>query len=175
MLAGALPVCHAGAAQSGQAVASPAGFAEEEALYAHAVVGSDDGEAWQAWQSVHDESLRVSDPSEKYFFLPTSADSERVDVYNGFETAVTVGDTEIAPHTTATLSYSTAQGCSVRAGNKTFTLNYMPTRRAMPPRRAPSSRPTARSTTLPSRRSRGAATPRGASRKRATTSPMTRR
>ena len=125
MLAGALPVCHAGAAQSGQAVASPAGFAAEEALYAHAVVGSDDGEAWQAWQSVHDESLRVSDPSEKYFFLPTSADSERVDVYNGFETAVTVGDTEIAPHTTATLSYTTAQGCSVRAGNKTFTLNYM--------------------------------------------------
>ena len=45
MLAGALPVCHAGAAQSGQAVASPAGFAAEEALYAHAVVGSDDGEA----------------------------------------------------------------------------------------------------------------------------------
>jgi hypothetical protein len=59
---------------------TPTGFTAENALFAHAVLNSADSEAWQAWQSVHDEYFRVSDTGTKYFFLPTSAGESSVDI-----------------------------------------------------------------------------------------------
>ena len=53
----------------------------KEALYVHAVAESADSQAWSAWQSVHDEKYNEINSSEKYFFLPNSADSAKVDVY----------------------------------------------------------------------------------------------
>ena len=49
---GALSVCSVSAAQD-----TPVSFETYEALYAHAVTGSTDSEAWQAWQSEHDEDF----------------------------------------------------------------------------------------------------------------------
>lgn len=108
-----------------EASAKPSAFASQAALYAHAVSGSNDTEAWQAWQSVHDERMSESNSSEKYFFLPASADTEQVDVYNGFSSAVTLNGVTIGAGETQTVPYSASQSYSVSASGKTYTLKYM--------------------------------------------------
>ena len=70
LLITAIPLSSASAAEEKGA---PSGFAAEPALYVHAVSDSADSEAWQAWQSVHDEDFNIQKPDEKYFFLPSSA------------------------------------------------------------------------------------------------------
>ena len=59
-------------------------------MFVHAVSDSDDTEAWQKWQSAHDEDLLEEHPEAKYFFLPSSAGEHSVDVYNGYDCAVTL-------------------------------------------------------------------------------------
>ena len=108
-----------------EASVKPSAFASQAALYAHAVSGSNDTEAWQAWQSVHDERMSESNSSEKYFFLPASADTEQVDVYNGFSSAVTLNGVTIGAGETQTVPYSASQSYSVSASGKTYTLKYM--------------------------------------------------
>lgn len=94
------------------------------ALYVHAVSDSNDADAWQAWQSVHDDSLNESNTNVKYFFLPTSAGST-VDIYNAFSTKVIVNSVEIPPQTTKTVGYNVNSNYSVTADGKTYTLRYM--------------------------------------------------
>ena len=78
MALGCMSVSAVSAEETGSgAAAKPSAFASQQALYAHAVSGSNDTEAWQAWQSVHDERMSESNSSEKYFFLPASADTGR--------------------------------------------------------------------------------------------------
>ena len=125
MLLGTVNVMSVAAEGEEPSKGEPADFAAEAALYVHAVSDSSDSEAWQAWQSVHDEDFYVENPNEKFFFLPTSADSERVDVYNGFSQSVTVNGTAIAPGTTESVAYSTEESCSVTAEGTTYTLRYM--------------------------------------------------
>lgn len=104
---------------------APAAFANGNALYAHAVLNSTDGEAWQAWQSVHDNNFWYRDPDTKYFFLPTSANKSAVDIYNAFDTSVTVNGTVIPSHETKAVTYSTDGSSRVTAGGKTYTLKFM--------------------------------------------------
>ena len=89
---------------------APSGFTLENALYAHAVLSSTDTQAWQEWQSIHDEDGNVEKPLEKYFFLPTSANSESVDIYNGFESEVVVNGTAIAAGKTANVTVQLGSG-----------------------------------------------------------------
>ncbi len=103
----------------------PSGFAAQPALYVHAVSGSNDTEAWQAWQSVHDEDFNVANPGTKYFFLPSSADDAQVDVYNAYTGSVTLNGVTIAAGATATVPYDVNQSYSVTAGGSTYTLQYM--------------------------------------------------
>ena len=111
---------------SAEAVQSaPTGFETWNALFAHAVSGSDDGDAWVAWQSEHDEDFFVADSSVKYFFLPSSANEEKVDVYNAFSGAVTVNGTEIGAGQTGEVSFETDTDYPVVAGGKTYTLRFM--------------------------------------------------
>lgn len=42
-------------------------FKTGNALYVHAVAGSNDADAWQAWQSRHDEDFNEIDSNVKYF------------------------------------------------------------------------------------------------------------
>ncbi|MBQ1453804.1 MAG: hypothetical protein IIZ23_07535, partial [Ruminococcus sp.] len=100
---GCVPVLNASAEEVEEVVFAPSDFASEQALYVHAVSGSEDSEAWQAWQSVHDERFLVAAPLEKYFFLPVSAGDEEVDVYNGFSSAVTLNGVTIAAGETETV------------------------------------------------------------------------
>lgn len=100
-------------------------FDTVEALYVHGVLNSMDTEAWQAWQSKHDESFYEIDSDVKYFFLPTSADSSKVDVYNAFSSAVTVNGVNIPSGGTATVSYEENKSYSISAGGSTYTLKFM--------------------------------------------------
>ena len=59
LIAGALPFSAASAAEE---KGMPAEFAEAPALYVHAVADSADDQAWQAWQSVHDEDFYEGKP-----------------------------------------------------------------------------------------------------------------
>ena len=104
---------------------APTGFTVGQALYAHAVTGSEDGEAWQAWQSEHDEDINEHDPSVRYFFLPTSADESKADIYNGYSEAVTVAGTTIPACETATVSYVKGENYTVAAGGSSYTLKFM--------------------------------------------------
>lgn len=108
-----------------EAAGSPSGFTLAQALYAHAVSGSDDGEAWQAWQSAHDEDFIEANPNEKYFFLPTSADESSVDIYNGFSDSVTVNGVSVAAGETKAVPYQTETAYSVTAGKTNYTLKFM--------------------------------------------------
>ena len=121
LMLSALPFVTVSAAESGK----PSGFSTDAGLYVHAVSSSADGEAWQKWQSVHDKSLYQPNPSEKYFFLPSSADKETIDVFNGYGDTVTVNGVDIASQSTAAVPYSTDESYSVRADGATYTLRVM--------------------------------------------------
>ena len=122
MVATVLPITGAAA---DEVVSAPSGFAAEPALYAHAVSGSGDTEAWQAWQSVHDEDFVVANPSEKFFFLPSSADKSTVDVYNNYDAAVTVNGVQIPSKSTAAVPYAAGTAYRVTAGGASYTLTMM--------------------------------------------------
>ena len=124
LTAGSCAVLSAGAAEN-EAPAAPGGFAAKAALYVHAVTGSADTEAWQAWQSVHDESFYEANPYEKYFFLPSSASADAAEVYNAYDSAVTLNGVEIGAGETKTVDYSTDGSYSVSVSGRTYTLRYM--------------------------------------------------
>ncbi|MGN1433352.1 MAG: CotH kinase family protein [Ruminococcus sp.] len=116
----ALSVCSVSAAQD-----KPISFDTYEALYVHAVSGSNDSEAWQAWQCEHDEDFTVVNPNVNYFFLPTSADSKKVDIYNAYKTSVTVNGVEIPSGEVKTVNYELGKSYSVDVSGKTYTLKFM--------------------------------------------------
>lgn len=116
----ALSFCSVSAAQN-----NPISFDTYGALYAHAVSGSTDSEAWVAWQCEHDEDFSAVNPTVNYFFLPTSADSKKVDIYNAYKTAVTVNGVEIPSGEVKTVNYELNKSYSVDVSGKTYTLKYM--------------------------------------------------
>ena len=100
-------------------------FDAYDALYAHAVLNSDDTEAWQAWQAEHDEDFNEKDSSVKYFFLPSSVDDDEVDIYNAYSSSVEVNGVSIAAGETKTVPYETGVTYSVNADGRTYTLEFM--------------------------------------------------
>ena len=113
------------AAQTNDSSVSAPQFKTYDALYAHAVLNSEDTQAWQSWQSEHDEDFNEKNSDKKYFFLPSSADSEKVDIYNAYSSAITVNGVKIEPNRTASVPYKTNEEYSVRAGGKNFKLVFM--------------------------------------------------
>lgn len=113
-------VCSVNAAQT-----ASISFDTHEALYVHAVIGSNESEAWQAWQSRHDEGFNEIDSNVKYFFLPTSADNKNVEIYNAYESAVTVNGVEIPSGEAKTVGYDTGSSYSVKISKMTYTLKFM--------------------------------------------------
>ena len=103
----------------------PSDSALDPALYVHAVSGSEDTEAWHKWQSVHDEAFVEEEPEEKYFFLPSSAGEDSVDVYNGFDEEVILNGIKLISHTTESVPYEAGTACSVTVGSEIYTLTFM--------------------------------------------------
>jgi len=101
------------------------GFASDPGLYVHAVSDYGDTQAWQEWQSVHDKDMEAEKPGEKWFFLPSSAGTSQVDIYNGFEREVVLNGVKIAPFTTETVPYETGVSYSVAVGEEQYTLTLM--------------------------------------------------
>ncbi len=112
-------------AEDTASVGAPTAFDNESALYAHALVNSADSDAWVAWQCEHDEDFNIVNSSTKYFFLPSSADDTKVDIYNAYSSPVTVNGVSIDSGETKTVSYTTDENYSVKADNKTYTLKFM--------------------------------------------------
>ena len=103
----------------------PTAFETGPALYAHAVVNSSDANAWVAWQSEHDEDFNVVNGSQKYFFLPTSASDDKVDIYNGYDTEMTVNGVVIPPDETKTVEYAANQNYTVRTDRSSYSLKFL--------------------------------------------------
>ncbi|MBQ3285867.1 MAG: CotH kinase family protein [Ruminococcus sp.] len=122
LIAAMIPITGAAAAED---KGTPSDFAAEPALYVHAVSDSADSQAWQAWQSVHDEDFFVSKSNEKYFFLPSSAAENTVDVYNGYNEAVTLNGVSIAAQTTESVPYAADTAYTVTAAGENYTLKIM--------------------------------------------------
>lgn len=110
---------------SAQEKGVPSDFASDPALYVHAVSGSDDSEAWQKWQSVHDEDFLEEKPDEKYFYLPSSAEKSSADVYNGYDEEVMLNGVKILSHTTEAVPYEAGLSYSVAVGTESYTLTMM--------------------------------------------------
>lgn len=113
------------AAQTDATVASAPEFKTYDGLYVHAVLNSDDTQAWQSWQCQHDEDFNEVNPSTKYFFLPSSADDEKVDIYNAYSSSVTVNGVKIDAWKTAAVPYEANVKYSVKAGGESVTLIFM--------------------------------------------------
>ncbi len=115
----------AAAAENAASAVGSIGFDTDKALYVHGVLSSDDTQAWQAWQSKHDEDFNEIEPGVKYFFLPTSADTSKIDVYNAFSYTVTLNGVSIPSGECKTVNYELNKAYSVRAENKIYTLKIM--------------------------------------------------
>ncbi len=95
--------------------------AEWEALYAHAIAGSDSADSWQKWMK--DYAGIYAEEGVRYFFLPKTADDSLVEIYNGYSEDAIIGDTEVKSHTSAFVEYTEGETISVKVGEKrTYTF-----------------------------------------------------
>ncbi|MBQ7504469.1 MAG: CotH kinase family protein [Ruminococcus sp.] len=98
--------------------------ASGEGLYAHAVARSADAEAWACWQCAEDEDGAVEDSQTKYFFMPSSADGKKAEIYNGFSTAIEVNGTSIEPSQTGIVDYEANTSYNVTVDSETYRLIF---------------------------------------------------
>lgn len=97
----------------------------EEALYVHAVSGASDTEAWSMWQSIHDEYYADEDFFTKYFFLPVSSDSEKVEIYNGYDCDITLNGTALASHSSTEFAYTAGTTYKAVVDSQTYKFKFM--------------------------------------------------
>lgn len=100
-------------------------FKTQNALYAHAVSGSEDSDAWVAWQCEHDDELNEVNTNQKYFFLPSSVSSTSVELYNAYSSSVTVNNVTIPAGESKVVSYTVDKAGNVNAGGKTYSLTFL--------------------------------------------------
>ena len=85
--------------------ASPITALSPNCLYAHAVNGAEDSEAWVKWYKKNDAY---------YFFMPSSASAyDKVELYNSFSTDVIINGTTV--HAGSTALFAAEAGKSYRA------------------------------------------------------------
>ena len=85
-------------------------FAEANSIYAHAEAESQSSQAWQKWEQ---QSGVNAESGIYYIFLPKTADSSRVELYNTFGSSVIIDGTEIEPKTSAIISYTQGETVTV--------------------------------------------------------------
>lgn len=87
------------------------------ALYAHATLGGSSKETWQRW---HKDVQGINyEKGIRYFFLPSTADDNQVEIYNNYENAVAIGDVVIEPYTAAFVDYKEGEPVTVFRGKGT--------------------------------------------------------
>lgn len=100
-------------------------FKAENELYAHAVSDSNDSQAWSAWQRRFAYDINEYVSEERYFFLPTSADSAKVDIYNAYSETASINGTEIPAGKTASVNYEAGKTYNVKVGEETYKCIFM--------------------------------------------------
>ena len=104
---------------------NPPVMQKEEGLCVHAVKETDDTAAWHIWQSVHDINIQFENTNEKYFFLPTSADENSVEIYNTYSDTVSVNGIAIQAGGIKEVPYELNKSYDVNAGGQAYTLTFM--------------------------------------------------
>lgn len=122
MTIGGMSVFSVSAAQTSTPTLS---FKTQNALYAHAVSGSDDSDAWVAWQCEHNEDMEELNTNRKYFFLPSSVSSTSVELYNAYSKSVTVNNVTIPSGESREVSYTIDKAGNVTADGKTYSLTFL--------------------------------------------------
>ena len=90
-----------------------------------AVSGSDDSDAWVAWQCEHNEDMEELNTNRKYFFLPSSVSSTSVELYNAYSKSVTVNNVTIPSGESREVSYTIDKAGNVTADGKTYSLTFL--------------------------------------------------
>lgn len=114
-----IPVFASAADTQPEAIAA----ATDTGLYAHGVLSTDtansqETQAWQKWQ--WNESK-----NRYYFYLPSGADDEQVELLNNSGFTVQVGESSISPQEIAVFSYETGKIYRVHFQDETFNLEFM--------------------------------------------------
>ena len=88
------------------------------ALYAHATLGGDSSQTWQRW---HKDVKGINfEDGVRYFFLPKSADDNKVEIYNNYgDIAVIIVDIVIEPYTSAFVDYIEGEKITAIRGKDT--------------------------------------------------------
>lgn len=93
--------------------------ATQPTLYAHGVSGnSEESEAWQKMQWNEIKGCN-------YFYLPSGAGNEAVEIYNNSTSDITIDSTKIPANTAVLFNYSTDKTYQVNINGKTSTLKFM--------------------------------------------------
>lgn len=106
-------------AENSQDVSSSVTSAAETGLYAHGVLGnSAETEAWQCWQWNDSKNCF-------YFYLPSGADDQKVELYNNSANQAEFDGTVIEPYSSATVSYSTTVSSTAKLNGSTNKVKFM--------------------------------------------------
>lgn len=130
-------LCIGFTASAEEAAELPA-YIKPDMLYVHAAKDPAETESWLNWQHADSyidydeedmEELGLTPgeglSKEKYFFLPSGADSESVTVLNTFDTDVKIADTVIPAGGTAVINYKENRSYTVTVGDKTEAVIFM--------------------------------------------------
>ncbi len=91
-----------------------------EAIYAHAIPGSDSTDAWQKWMK--DYTGIYAEEGVRYFFLPAASDDKVIELYNGYGEDAVIGKTTIKSKTSAFVEYTEGEAVEVKVGkDRTYT------------------------------------------------------
>lgn len=107
-------------------------WSKTQGLFAHGSTQATDTQSWQMWQHEIKEtgndpenySLTDGNTSVKYFFMPKGSAEGKAEIYNSYNTNVTVNATVIPAKSIATVNYIANQRYTVSAGGKNYTLIF---------------------------------------------------
>lgn len=94
----------------------PRFYKDDNALYVHGVLKNNDNMAWQKWQKVGDEY---------YFFLPSSADDSKIEVYNSYSNSIYINNIEIKSHKMKSIKYDVNKEYKVNVNKDVYTLKIL--------------------------------------------------
>lgn len=108
----------ANAAETTQSDSLAVTNAQQSGLYAHGVLDSAETEAWQLWQWNETENAN-------YFYLPSGADSSKVELYNNSSMDIKIDDATIQSMSSLVMNYETGRTYTVTVNGEKSSLRFM--------------------------------------------------
>lgn len=94
-------------------------YKDDDALYVHGISNSYDNIAWQKWQRINNQS------KEYYFFLPSSLDDSKIEVYNSYSDSIYINNIKIKSHQVKTIKYDVNKSYKVKFKKQVYTLKIL--------------------------------------------------